>query len=73
MNSKGIKALAAVAILGLIVGSWGLVNRLLHGHLGSAYGSYVPWGIWVVFYLYYVGLTAGAFLITILTYVFQIK
>jgi Ni/Fe-hydrogenase subunit HybB-like protein len=73
MNSKGIKALTAVAILGLIVGSWGLVNRLLHGHLGSAYGSYVPWGIWVVFYLYYVGLTAGAFLITILTYVFQVK
>jgi len=73
MNSKGLKALTAAAILGLIVGTWGLVNRLLHGHLGSAYGSYVPWGIWVVFYLYYVGLTAGAFLITILTYVFQVK
>ncbi len=33
----------------------------------------MPWGLWVVFYLYFVGLTAGAFLITILTYVFQVK
>jgi Ni/Fe-hydrogenase subunit HybB-like protein len=73
MNSKRFNILAAMAVLGLVVGTWGLVNRLLHGHLGSAYGSYVPWGLWVVFYLYYVGLTAGAFLITILTYVFQVK
>jgi Ni/Fe-hydrogenase subunit HybB-like protein len=73
MSSKSLNVLTAAAILGLLVGTWGVADRLLHGHLGAAYGSYVPWGIWVVFYLYYVGLTAGAFLITILTYVFQVK
>ena len=39
----------------------------------SAYGSYVPWGLWVAFDLFFLGLTAGAFLITILTYVFRLK
>jgi Ni/Fe-hydrogenase subunit HybB-like protein len=73
MSERIYKGLVAVAILGLIVGTWGLVDRVLYGHLTSAYGSYVPWGLWVVFYLFYVGLTAGAFLITILTYVFQVK
>jgi Ni/Fe-hydrogenase subunit HybB-like protein len=73
MSSKSLKVITAVAVLGFIIGLWGLADRVLHGHLGSAYGSYVPWGLWVVFYLYYVGLTAGAFLINILTYVFQVK
>jgi protein NrfD len=72
--SKGTyNILVALAVLGLLVGAWGVVDRLLYGHASSTYGSYVPWGLWVVFYLYYVGLTAGAFLITILTYVFRVK
>lgn len=73
MSEKSFRTLAALAILGLIVGSWGMFNRLAHGHISMAYGSYVPWGLWVVFYLFFVGLTAGAFLITILTYVFGVK
>jgi len=73
MSEKSFRILAALAIIGLLVGSWGMFDRLAHGHISMAYGSYVPWGLWVVFYLFFVGLTAGAFLITILTYVFGVK
>ncbi len=73
MKERGFKTLMALAVLGLIVGSWGIVDRFVHGHISMGFGSYVPWGLWVVFYLFFVGLTAGAFLITIITYVFQVK
>ena len=72
-NNKWEKNLIIVTIIGLVVGSWGMYQRLVYGHLGMNYGSFVPWGLWVAFDLFFLGLTAGAFLITILTYVFRIK
>ena len=47
--------------------------RLLYGHKYMDYGSYVPWGLWVAFDLFFLGLTAGAYIITVLTYGFRIK
>jgi len=38
-----------------------------------AYGSYVPWGLWVAFDLLFLGLTAGAYIIVVLTYGFGLK
>jgi len=73
MKTKSFYALASIAGLGFLVGLIGMYDRLLNGHLHTGYGSYVPWGLWVVFYLFFVGLTAGAFLITIMTYVFGIE
>lgn len=73
MNEKSFRSLAVIAGLGLLVGIYGMVDRFLFGHIHVSYGSYVPWGLWVVFYLFFVGLTAGAFLITIMTYVFGVK
>jgi molybdopterin-containing oxidoreductase family membrane subunit len=49
------------------------VEVLLWGKRATALGSYVTWGMWVAVYLFYLGLTAGAFLITILTYVFRVR
>ncbi|MFH1596393.1 MAG: hypothetical protein ABIG94_08520 [Pseudomonadota bacterium] len=72
-NNKWEKNLIIVTIIGLVVGSWGMYQRLAYGHLGMNYGSFVPWGLWVAFDLFFLGLTAGAFLITILTYVFRIR
>lgn len=72
MKTKHFNLLAVIAGLGFVAGLFGMADRVVHGHLHTAYGSYVPWGLWVVFYLLFVGLTAGAFLITILTYVFGI-
>ena len=73
MNNKWFGILLAVAILGLIVGSYGMVQRLLYGLNPVAFGSYVPWGLWVAFYLFFLGLSAGAFLVTIMAYVFEMK
>ncbi len=73
MNEKLFRALLGVAILGLIIGSIGLFYFLVYGKATLALGSYIPWGLWVSLYTFFLGLTAGAFLITILTYVFRIK
>ncbi len=73
MKNKSFNALLAVAVLGLIVGTWGMVERLINGLNPVAFGSYVPWGLWVAFYLLFLGLSAGAFLVTSMTYVFNMK
>lgn len=62
-----------LGVIGLILGFWGMGSRLIFGHASVNYGSYVPWGLWVAFYLFFVGLTAGAFLITIMTYMFRVE
>ena len=58
---------------GLGIGSIGVIDRLLYGHIHAAYGSIIPWGLWVALYIYFVGLSAGAFLVSSLVYVFRIK
>ena len=73
MNEKFFKTLLWISILGLIIGTVGLVNFMIYGKSTLALGSYIPWGLWVALYTFFLGLTAGAFLITILTYVFRIK
>lgn len=55
--------------LGLI----GVAQRLWFGHTMAAYGSYVVWGLWVAAYIYFIGLSAGAFLLSSLVYVFGVK
>jgi molybdopterin-containing oxidoreductase family membrane subunit len=56
-----------------IIGGYGLADRLINGHIHANYGSLVPWGLWVAFYIYCIGISAGAFLISSLVYVFGIK
>jgi Ni/Fe-hydrogenase subunit HybB-like protein len=73
MTERWQRILIILSIIGLVVGSWGMYQRLVYGHIPMNYGSFVPWGLWVAFDLFFLGLTAGAFLITMLTYVFRIK
>ncbi len=69
-----------LSVLGWIVwlalfiwGGWGILERLLYGHRFAAYSSYVPWGHWVAAYIYFIGLSAGAFLLSSLVYVFGVR
>ena len=62
-----------LAILGFVVGLYGLYSRLSYGHLNTNYGSYVPWGLWIAAYIYLIGLSAGAFLMSALVYVFRVE
>lgn len=54
-------------------GGMGILERFTTGHAEAAYGSYVCWGLWVSAYIYFIGLSAGAFLLSSMIYVFGIK
>ncbi|HWP60229.1 MAG TPA: NrfD/PsrC family molybdoenzyme membrane anchor subunit [Candidatus Acidoferrales bacterium] len=56
-----------------LVGLIGVGQRILYGHQLAGYGSYVVWGLWVAAYIYFIGLSAGAFLLSSLVYVFGVK
>ncbi|HHM01808.1 MAG TPA: hypothetical protein ENJ15_02265 [Caldithrix abyssi] len=60
-------------IIGLLLGGIGVFQRLTTGHLLAGYGSRVVWGLWVAMYIYFIGLSAGAFLLSSLVYVFRVK
>jgi molybdopterin-containing oxidoreductase family membrane subunit len=62
-----------VGIILLIIGMAGWLDRLFFGHLHANYGSIVTWGLWIAVYIYFIGLSAGAFLISSLVYVFNLK
>ncbi len=62
-----------LTVLGLLVGLYGFYDRFTAGHMHTAYGSYIPWGLWVAGYIYMIGLSAGAFLLSTLVYVFRVK
>ncbi|NLF64587.1 MAG: polysulfide reductase NrfD [Chloroflexi bacterium] len=52
----------AGAIL-MLIGAWGMWQRLTGGLGPTALGSYVPWGLWVGFYDYLVWLEVGSLLV----------
>src|SRR5574342_920959 len=66
--------IGAIALWGVLLayGSWAVYDRMTRGHLDAAYGSYVIWGLQVSAYIYFIGLSAGAFLMSSLVYVFHI-
>lgn len=65
--------LGAVWLVAFAAGLYGLIQRMMSGHEQASYGSYVPWGLWVAMYIYFVGLSAGAFLLSSLIYVFGLR
>jgi molybdopterin-containing oxidoreductase family membrane subunit len=63
----------AVWLLLAIVGSYGVYLRFTTGHVLTAYGNYIPWGLWVACYIYFIGLSAGAFVLSSVIYVGRVK
>ncbi len=62
-----------LASVGFVIGLVGLYQRITNGHDMANYGSYIPWGLWVAGYIYLIGLSAGAFLLSTLVYVFRVE
>lgn len=60
------KILITLLALGAALGAVGIGLRLFAGERLGAYGSYVPWGLWVGLYIYLVGVSGGAFLVALL-------
>ncbi len=67
------KALAATFLLMFVVGIPGLIDRVLHEHVNTAGNDFVPWGLWVAVYIFFSGISAGAFPIATLSFVFGKK
>jgi molybdopterin-containing oxidoreductase family membrane subunit len=70
---KAHKNLFWLAVAALAIGVIGLGDRLLFGHRDAAYGSYVVWGLWVSMYLFFAGVSAGAFAIGTLDLLFKVE
>ncbi len=66
------KAIAAVVALMFLAGLPGLVHRV-SSEQASAGTDFTPWGLWVAAYLFFSGLSAGAFPIATMPYVFGYK
>lgn len=62
-----------LAVVGFGAGLYGMFLRFTTGHRLADYGSYIPWGLWVAFYIYFIGLSAGSFLLSTLVYVARIE
>jgi protein NrfD len=62
----------ALGLIGFLIGSVGVYIRFAHGLRMTDLGSFVPWGIWVATYEYFVWLEVGSLLVfTLLIYVFK--
>lgn len=63
-----------VALIGLLVGGVGLVQRFSQELRMTNLGSFVPWGLWVATYEYLVWLEVGTLTVfTVLVYIFHMK
>ena len=63
------------AVVGVLVavGAYATYFRLTGGMASTNLTSVVPWGAWVAFYIYFVGLSAGAFLVSTMANVFEVE
>jgi len=66
------KAIAIVVALMFVAGLPGMFVRVA-GAQAAAGTDFVPWGLWVAAYLFFSGLSAGAFPIATMPYVFGYK
>jgi protein NrfD len=74
VREKIANNLAWIIGLGLLViGFPGIMDRIEFGHQHAAYGSYIPWGLWISSYIWFIGLSAGALLVSVFVYVFHVE
>ncbi len=66
------RVLYVLAGIALLVGLWGFYDRFAFGHVNANYGSYVTWGLWVAMYLFFAGISTGAFMVAALDYLFGV-
>ncbi len=77
-NNNGVNPLIRVIgyivlIIATAVGLWEIGAKFINGPIDEGTTQLVPWGIWVSGYIFFLGLSAGSFLISTLIYVFGVK
>lgn len=65
--------LAAVFLVMSIFGLPAVYDRMVSGHVNAGYGQIVPWGLWVSSYVFFIGISTGAFAFSALTRLFDIR
>jgi molybdopterin-containing oxidoreductase family membrane subunit len=71
---RAFKWIAGLVWLGLFsLGAYGVFMRVTEGLRPTDLGSYVVWGLWISVDIYFIGLSAGAFLLSSLVYVLRVK
>ncbi|RMF42895.1 MAG: hypothetical protein D6753_06460 [Planctomycetota bacterium] len=69
-----MKRLAYIALSILtVVGAYGLWQRATVGLIDTALTNIVTWGLWVALYIYFLGLSAGGFVLSSMVYALKIK
>ncbi|MCE7790828.1 polysulfide reductase NrfD [Salipaludibacillus sp. CUR1] len=71
--AKRFKIWMAVLIVSMIAGGGAILYRVIEGLAVTNLSTFVPWGAWVAFYIFFVGLSAGAFLLSTLIFVFGME
>lgn len=63
----GVKFLAGVgfAVLGLIIGVWGAISKLVGGHELLGTNDQIPWGVLVPSYVFFVAASAGCVIVAL--------
>jgi len=56
-----------------VVGGMAILERFLLGLGVANFTSISPWGLWMSIYIYFIGLSAGSFLLSSLIYVFGVE
>lgn len=62
-----------ILIIITLAGFYGLSVRLTGGMTVTGLTSIVNWGLWISLYIFFIGVSAGAFLLSTLIYVFGVK
>lgn len=55
------------------VGGYFILERLIVGLTTTNLSSITPWGAWIAFYIFFVGLSAGSFLLSTMIFVFGME
>jgi len=71
--ARRFKIWITALIISMIAGGGAILYRTIEGLSVTNLSSFVPWGAWVAFYIFFVGLSAGAFLLSTLIFVFGME
>ncbi len=76
-NNEGNPLIRVIGYILLIivtaVGLWEIGAKFVNGPIDEGTTQLVTWGMWVSGYIFFLGLSAGSFLISTLIYVFGVK
>ncbi len=59
--------------IALVIGAWGLFQRITQGHEMAGYGNYIVWGLWTSMYLYFVEIAAGVYILITLAFLYGVQ